>query len=155
MSLKTICTMAAMATFVMLGAFSAEAAKERFDRCKPHCDIGTIGHVDHSKTVVRQSGQSANLKGFGSFGVKNRPARTGLSSTFNDRRMNRKVQGPRHAPFSAGYRPQFYFRTTDVTGRPGNGAASGLAAEARTSPAKRRYDLTPEEYRSIWGLNAD
>src|ERR1700719_4553642 len=27
-----------------------------------------------------------------------------------------KEEGGRHTPFSAGYRPQFYFRTTDVTG---------------------------------------
>ena len=27
-----------------------------------------------------------------------------------------KVEGGRHTPFFAGYRPQFYFRTTDVTG---------------------------------------
>ncbi|WP_249506338.1 hypothetical protein, partial [Fibrobacter sp. HC4] len=25
-------------------------AKEHFDRSKPHCNIGTIGHVDHGKT---------------------------------------------------------------------------------------------------------
>ena len=28
----------------------------------------------------------------------------------------RKEEGGRHKPFFAGYRPQFYFRTTDVTG---------------------------------------
>src|SRR5881409_2752597 len=27
-----------------------------------------------------------------------------------------KVEGGRHTPFFSGYRPQFYFRTTDVTG---------------------------------------
>src|SRR5207245_10964618 len=27
-----------------------------------------------------------------------------------------KEEGVRHAPFFTGYRPQFYFRTTDVTG---------------------------------------
>jgi elongation factor Tu len=27
-----------------------------------------------------------------------------------------KEEGGRHTPFFAGYRPQFYFRTTDVTG---------------------------------------
>ncbi|MDO6587104.1 elongation factor Tu, partial [Salipiger sp. 1_MG-2023] len=25
-------------------------AKEKFARNKPHCNIGTIGHVDHGKT---------------------------------------------------------------------------------------------------------
>jgi elongation factor Tu len=28
-----------------------------------------------------------------------------------------KDEGGRHKPFFAGYRPQFYFRTTDVTGK--------------------------------------
>src|SRR5476651_1930674 len=27
-------------------------AKERFERKKPHCNIGTIGHVDHGKTTL-------------------------------------------------------------------------------------------------------
>ena len=30
--------------------------------------------------------------------------------------MLRKEEGGRHTPFVTGYRPQFYFRTTDVTG---------------------------------------
>ena len=25
-------------------------AKAKFERTKPHCNIGTIGHVDHGKT---------------------------------------------------------------------------------------------------------
>ena len=27
-------------------------AKEKFDRSKPHCNVGTIGHVDHCKTTL-------------------------------------------------------------------------------------------------------
>jgi elongation factor Tu len=27
-------------------------AKEKFNRSKPHCNIGTIGHVDHGKTSL-------------------------------------------------------------------------------------------------------
>ena len=30
--------------------------------------------------------------------------------------MLKKEEGGRHTPFFNGYRPQFYFRTTDVTG---------------------------------------
>ena len=30
--------------------------------------------------------------------------------------MLTQAEGGRHKPFFAGYRPQFYFRTTDVTG---------------------------------------
>ena len=26
-------------------------AKAKFERNKPHCNIGTIGHVDHGKTA--------------------------------------------------------------------------------------------------------
>ena len=26
-------------------------AKEKFERTKPHCNIGTIGHVDHGKNT--------------------------------------------------------------------------------------------------------
>ena len=31
--------------------------------------------------------------------------------------MLSKEEGGRHTPFFSNYRPQFYFRTTDVTGR--------------------------------------
>ncbi|MGI6108996.1 MAG: GTP-binding protein, partial [Eubacteriaceae bacterium] len=27
-------------------------AKQKFDRSKPHVNIGTIGHVDHGKTTL-------------------------------------------------------------------------------------------------------
>ena len=27
-------------------------AKEKFNRNKPHCNVGTIGHVDHGKTSL-------------------------------------------------------------------------------------------------------
>jgi len=27
-------------------------SKEKFQRTKPHCNIGTIGHVDHGKTTL-------------------------------------------------------------------------------------------------------
>ena len=26
-------------------------AKEKFDRSKPHVNVGTIGHIDHGKTT--------------------------------------------------------------------------------------------------------
>ena len=38
-------------------------AKEKFDRSKPHCNIGTIGHVDHGKTTLT----AAITKQFGDF----------------------------------------------------------------------------------------
>ncbi len=36
----------------MLWGLNGEMAKEKFNRSKPHCNIGTIGHVDHGKTTL-------------------------------------------------------------------------------------------------------
>ena len=30
----------------------ADMAKEKFDRSKPHVNVGTIGHIDHGKTTL-------------------------------------------------------------------------------------------------------
>ena len=30
-------------------------AKEKFERTKPHVNVGTIGHVDHGKTTLDSS----------------------------------------------------------------------------------------------------
>ena len=38
-------------------------SKEKFERTKPHCNIGTIGHVDHGKTTLT----AAITKFFGEF----------------------------------------------------------------------------------------
>ncbi|MBU1276594.1 MAG: elongation factor Tu, partial [Proteobacteria bacterium] len=27
-------------------------AKAKFERKKPHCNVGTIGHIDHGKTTL-------------------------------------------------------------------------------------------------------
>src|ERR1700676_2092741 len=32
--------------------FRTFMAKEKFDRSKPHCNVGTIGHIDHGKTAL-------------------------------------------------------------------------------------------------------
>ena len=39
--------------------------KEKFDRSKPHCNIGTIGHVDHGKTTLTAAITSVMTKKFG------------------------------------------------------------------------------------------
>ncbi|XP_023322227.1 uncharacterized protein LOC111696741 [Eurytemora carolleeae] len=39
-------------TFKLLSTSSVVQQKEVFQRDKPHCNIGTIGHVDHGKTTL-------------------------------------------------------------------------------------------------------
>ena len=38
--------------FIFINKKGLRMAKERFERKKPHCNIGTIGHVDHGKTTL-------------------------------------------------------------------------------------------------------
>ncbi|HJS74034.1 MAG TPA: GTP-binding protein, partial [Vicinamibacteria bacterium] len=49
-------------------------SKEKFDRTKPHLNVGTIGHVDHGKTtltaaitkVLAKSDKTINFRSFDS-----------------------------------------------------------------------------------------
>ncbi|MGL4283126.1 GTP-binding protein, partial [Eubacterium aggregans] len=41
-------------------------AKAKFERSKPHVNIGTIGHVDHGKTTLTASITSVLNKRYGS-----------------------------------------------------------------------------------------
>ena len=40
-------------------------AKEKFERTKPHVNVGTIGHVDHGKTTLTAAITSVLAKKFG------------------------------------------------------------------------------------------
>ncbi|WP_243832498.1 GTP-binding protein, partial [Orenia marismortui] len=40
-------------------------AKEKFERTKPHVNIGTIGHVDHGKTTTTAAITKVLSKGVG------------------------------------------------------------------------------------------
>ena len=43
-------------------------AKEKFNRSKPHCNVGTIGHVDHGKTTLTAALTKVSAdKGWGRF----------------------------------------------------------------------------------------
>src|SRR3974377_1982114 len=37
-------------------------AKEKFDRTKPHCNVGTIGHIDHGKTTLTAASTKVRRK---------------------------------------------------------------------------------------------
>ena len=46
-------------------------AKEKFERTKPHVNIGTIGHVDHGKTTLTAAiSKVLHEKGFGNEEIK-------------------------------------------------------------------------------------
>ncbi|MDP2752014.1 MAG: GTP-binding protein, partial [Rhodocyclaceae bacterium] len=40
-------------------------AKEKFERTKPHVNVGTIGHVDHGKTTLTAAITTILCKKFG------------------------------------------------------------------------------------------
>src|SRR5262245_62640922 len=43
-------------------------AKQKFNRSKPHCNVGTIGHVDHGKTTLTAAMTKVSAdKGWGRF----------------------------------------------------------------------------------------
>ncbi len=72
-------------------------AKEKFDRSKPHCNIGTIGHVDHGKTTLT----AAITKFFGEFQLTTkltvRPKRRHVELQFQQRTLSMKqTQGTTH-----------------------------------------------------------
>ena len=53
-------------------------AKEKFDRSKPHVNVGTIGHIDHGKTTLTAALTKVSAdKGWAKF-VSVRPGRQGL-----------------------------------------------------------------------------
>ncbi|WP_460312017.1 GTP-binding protein, partial [Aliiglaciecola aliphaticivorans] len=40
-------------------------AKEKFERTKPHVNVGTIGHVDHGKTTLTAAITTVLAKTYG------------------------------------------------------------------------------------------
>ncbi|MCY6396017.1 GTP-binding protein, partial [Actinobacillus pleuropneumoniae] len=40
-------------------------SKEKFERTKPHVNVGTIGHVDHGKTTLTAAITTVLSKHFG------------------------------------------------------------------------------------------
>lgn len=86
---------------------------EKFDRSKPHINVGTIGHVDHGKTtltaailqVLRASGHNAQDKGVDN--IDNAPEEKARGITINtahveyesDKRHYAHVDCPGHADY--------------------------------------------------------
>ena len=63
-------------------------AKEKFERTKPHVNVGTIGHVDHGKTTLTAAIAtvlSAKFGGDAQANVSTRPARPDVATVAADR----------------------------------------------------------------------
>jgi elongation factor Tu len=87
-------------------------AKEKFNRSKPHCNIGTIGHVDHGKTsltaaitkILAETGQAA-YRGYDSIDAAPEEKARGITiSTAHveyetDKRHYAHVDCPGHADY--------------------------------------------------------
>jgi elongation factor Tu len=87
-------------------------AKEKFDRSKPHVNIGTIGHVDHGKTTLTAAiTKVLEKKGFASFrsfdSIDNAPEEKERGITINtahieyqtEKRHYAHVDCPGHADY--------------------------------------------------------
>jgi elongation factor Tu len=42
-------------------------AKQKFERTKPHVNVGTIGHIDHGKTTLTAAITKQRHEGHGGF----------------------------------------------------------------------------------------
>ena len=67
-------------------------AKEKFERTKPHMNVGTIGHVDHGKTTLSAAITSYCAKKFGDKQLKydeidNAPEEKARGITINTRHL--------------------------------------------------------------------
>jgi GTPase len=51
----------------------SKMAKEKFERTKPHVNVGTIGHVDHGKTTLTAAITTVLAAKFGGAGQGVRP----------------------------------------------------------------------------------
>src|SRR5210317_1266863 len=85
-------------------------------------EVEIVGIRDTRKTVVAGDNIGALLRGVGREDVERgqvlaKPGSITPHTKFKaEAYILTKEEGGRHTPFFKGYRPQFYFRTTDVTG---------------------------------------
>ena len=78
-------------------------------------ELWTVAFEERSMTAAFVFGQDVHLRF--ELGVLAKPGSIKPHTKFESEvYILSKDEGGRHTPFFKGYRPQFYFRTTDVTG---------------------------------------
>jgi elongation factor Tu len=74
-------------------------AKEKFERNKPHCNIGTIGHVDHGKTtltaaITDDAGEGGGAKAMAYADIDAAPERRRAGITINTAHVEYETAEP-------------------------------------------------------------
>ena len=69
-------------------------AKEKFERSKPHVNIGTIGHVDHGKTTLTAAISKTLSENDGSHGS----ARADFTASRTSTRLPRSASAASRSP---------------------------------------------------------
>ena len=92
-------------------------AKEKFDRSKPHVNVGTIGHIDHGKTtltaaitkVLAAQGTNTAERDFAS--IDNAPEERQRGITINTSHVEYETENRHYAHVDKKSREQFELRT--------------------------------------------
>ena len=84
-------------------------AKEKFERTKPHVNVGTIGHVDHGKTTLTAAIATVLAAKFGG---------AAKSTTKSTQRRKRHAVLPSIPPTSSTRRPTATTRTLTARATP-------------------------------------
>src|SRR4029450_8305886 len=79
-------------------------AKQKFERTKPHVNVGTIGHIDHGKTtltaaitkVLAEQGTDTNVRSFES--IDNAPEEKQRGITIHTSHAEYEPANPPYAP---------------------------------------------------------
>ena len=86
-------------------------AKEKFDRSKPHVNVGTIGHIDHGKTTLTAAITKVLAK-------HNPKIKFRSFDSIDKRRKRRRAASPSPPPTSSTRRPTGTTPTSTARGTP-------------------------------------
>ena len=83
-------------------------AKGKFERTKPHVNVGTIGHVDHGKTTLTAAITTILSRHFGGAKAYDQidaaPGRKARGITINTAHVEYETEHVHYAPWTAGAR---------------------------------------------------